>query len=434
MPLKIAVVGAGSYVFGPSVLAQTYLEQALPEVHLALVDPDLETIELLAAVGRRMAREHGLATTITTHADRTEALSGADFVICSASPQMQRRNAMDRAIIDEYIPGHLKTEFGGIAGISYSLRQIALIEAITDDMRRLCPDAWLLDVANPLPRVAQAAHENGVKTAGFCVASVSTYAMLWDIFYGQWLDYPFTDARQQWQITTAGLNHFCWLLEFRERATGADLLPVLRERLSTDNVSRANPRAQQCLRETGYLLVPGDDHTRDFLTPTGPSIGTAESPWHGNPQQRRQRLDLLHLVGEGTRPWDEILWGEAWEKPLQFIDALTGGPAVHFHAMNLVNGKHQISNLPTHVFVETPCRVSSGNVEPQTVRLPESVLTPCERTAGVTDVIVRAARERCRSLAHEAVHLDPTILDKFAGVRAIDACLTAHADLLPVYS
>ena len=72
--MKIAVIGAGSYVFGPSVLAQTYLEQGLPDVHLALVDPDLETVELLAAVGRRMARERGLAT-ISNHVPNRYVLS-----------------------------------------------------------------------------------------------------------------------------------------------------------------------------------------------------------------------------------------------------------------------------------------------------------------------------------------------------------------------
>jgi alpha-galactosidase/6-phospho-beta-glucosidase family protein len=432
--LKIVIIGAGSYVFGPSVLVQTYIEQGLADTHLALVDPDLETIELLAVVGRRMARERGLATTVTTHADRTEALDGADFVICSASPQMQRRFAMDWGIIDQYIPGHLKTEFGGIAGISYSLRQIALIEAITDDMRRQCPNAWLLDVANPLPRVAQAAQENGIKTAGFCVASLSAYAMLWSIFHSEWLDYPFTDACERWQITTAGLNHFAWLVEFCERSTSEDLLPILRERLNTDHVGGADQRSQQCLRETGYLLVPGDEHTRDFLTPTSSPTDSSEVPWHGNPRQRQERLDLLRRIGEGTRSWDELRQGEAWEKPVQFIDALSGGTPAQFHAMNLLNDSRQITNLPTHVFVETPCHVSSGTIEPQTITLPNSVLSLCERTAHVTDVIVRAARERSRSLLHEAVRLDPTVLDKSAGIQAIDACLTAHSDMLPMYS
>jgi hypothetical protein len=32
------------------------------------------------------------------------------------------------------------------------------------------------------------------------------------------------------------------------------------------------------------------------------------------------------------------------------------------------------------------------------------------------------------------VELDPTVMDKKAGVEAIDSCLVAHADLLPEYA
>ena len=102
--MKIAYIGAGSYVFGPSILSQLYLEHGLDNVHLALIDPDVQVIELLATIGRRMARERGLSTVITCHSDRTEGLADADFVLCSASPQMQKRTAIDWEIIDSVIP------------------------------------------------------------------------------------------------------------------------------------------------------------------------------------------------------------------------------------------------------------------------------------------------------------------------------------------
>ena len=35
---------------------------------------------------------------------------------------------------------------------------------------------------------------------------------------------------------------------------------------------------------------------------------------------------------------------------------------------------------------------------------------------------------------HQAVELDPTVLDKPAGIRAIDECLAVHADVLPAYA
>ena len=432
MTVKIAAIGAGSFVFGPSVLAQTFLEYEINDVHLALVDPDMETIELMAGVGRRMAQERGLRATITAHADRDEALDGAGFVICSASPQMKARFQTDWRIIDEYAPGHLKTEFGGVAGISYSLRQIALIRAITDDMKRLCPNSWLLNVSNPLPRVAQAASENGIQTAGFCAVSLSAYGTLWRLLTGEHLPYPWEPARARWQLTSAGLNHFAWVVGLEDRVTGENLLPQVRERLAAGGTT-GQPRADALARETGFLLSSGDDHTRDFLPPAGPDPGADVAPFHGNADERRRRLELLSAVGEGRASWDDLLAGEAWEKPLAFVSALSGGPAADFHSLNLLNGEGQVANLPRNVFVETPCRVSAEGVQPKSVTLPESVVPLCERTAQVTDTLVRAAREHSRALVHEAIELDPTVLDKAAGVRAVDACLVAQKDLVGEY-
>ena len=136
---------------------------------------------------------------------------------------------------------------------------------------RLCPNAWFLNAANPLPRVTQAAYECGVKTAGFCVAASSVYSMLWEIFYGTYLNFPFIEGTRRWDLRTGGLNHFSWLVEFRDRATGADLYPTLKEQVSSGQSGPTNPIAQRMLKETGWFLVPGDDHTKDFVAPKGPT-------------------------------------------------------------------------------------------------------------------------------------------------------------------
>jgi alpha-galactosidase/6-phospho-beta-glucosidase family protein len=437
---KVVLIGAGSYVFGPSVLDQAILQHRLPNLELALVDLDAEVVELMAGVGRRMARDSGLDTLVTAHTDRTQALAGADYVVCSASPQIWRRFAMDCEIVDRYAPDHLVTEFGGIAGISYSLRQIALIEGIAADMLRLCPDAWLLNVANPLPRVCQAAHEMGVKTAGFCSVSIQGYGMLSRIFADRFADmpvhesyhYPFTAAREAMQATMSGTNHFSWLVDLRDRKTGEDLMPELRRRLAQGATS-GHPHSEQIAREMGYLLMPGDDHMRDFVAPTTARKGEGRgAPSHGSPDERQRRLNLMRDIGEGRQPWDELLVHPAWERPVDLIAGLSYGQQERLHSINLIN-RGQSPQLPQQVFVETACTVTAEGLTPDTVVLPYPITPAIQHTATVTDTIVRAARERSRALLYEAVELDPTILDKRAGAEAVDACLQAHADLLPAY-
>jgi alpha-galactosidase len=430
LQLKIVVIGVGSFVFGPSVLSQALLEHRMSGIELALVDVDQDAVEGMAGLGRRMARESGVQVTITTHTERSKALDGADFVICSAARQLHRRFEMDCATVDRYLPGHLVTEFGGIAGISYSLRQIALLEEIASDMRLHCPRAWLLVSSNPLPRVCQAAHELSIQTAGFCSVSLEGYGMLWRIWHDEELHYPFTPAREQWDVTIAGLNHFCWVTSFRDRATDDDLLPELRERLGR-GASSGHARSDQMARDTGYLLVPNDHHTQDFLVPTETAQARI-TPTHGSSSEREARLKLLGAIANGTAPLDTVLGHPAWERPIDMVAAIGLGTPMHFHSLNLVN-TGQIRNLPKGIFVETPATTSPEGPVPAEIVLPDAVLPWCESTARVTDTIVRAALVRERRLVHQAVELDPTILDKRAGIAAIDACLEAHADVLPVY-
>lgn len=429
--LKIALIGAGSFVFGPSVLSQTFLEHQLSDVELALMDVDAEVLELMAGVGRRMARERGLNSFVTTHTDREAALAGADFVIHTAAPQMRRRHAMDLAIIEETIPGHLVSEFGGIAGISYSLRQIALIEAIASDMRRLCPDSWLLDIANPLPRVTQAAQDAGIQTAGFCSVAITGYAQVWKLLTGESISYPYTTARERLQVTSGGLNHFAWVTEITDRETEEDFYPAVRQKLA-EGVSSGNPVSERLARETGWLLVPADNHTYDFLPPSADTNVHHGEPWHGGEAERQERLRLLKAVGEGTAAWEPLLEKEAWERPLDFIAALKRDVPASFHSLNLPN-TGQIPELPTGVFVETPVSARGGKAIPETISLPAAVVPLCERTVAVTQAIVQASQQNSRHLVHQAVERDPTVLDKAKGIEAINRCLDAHADLIGVY-
>ena len=429
---KVAVIGAGSYVFGASVLCHGLADQRLGGIELALMDIDRDAVEALASAARRMARDLGLATRISSHTEWAPALAGADFVVCSAARQLQRRFAMDCEQVERHYPGHLISEFGGVAGISYSLRQIALISELAGAIQRHCPRAWLFNSANPLPRVCQAAQAQGVRTVGFCSASQGMYSELWQLLRGgPALPYPFQAGRDAFALTMAGLNHFVWLLGGHDRATGADLLPALGERLRRDPPFHQS-RSLALFHETGWLLGPHDGHTMDFLPPVAP-LRSRCVPAHGSADERRQRVEYLRAIGAGTADWQALRGQSAWERVMDLVAAMVDGRAVAFDSLNLPNAG-QISNLPRGAYVETPARGTAAGPVPTNVTLPASVLPYCERTVRVTDAIVRAALARSLAGLREAVELDPTITDKAAGHRALAACLAAHADVLPPYT
>jgi alpha-galactosidase len=283
-------------------------------------------------------------------------------------------------------------------------------------------------VSNPLPRVCQAAQESGIETYGFCSASLDGYRLLWKLLTGQNVPYPYAAPREAWDMTLAGVNHFCWVLALRERGNGRDLLPLVRERLARGETT-GNPLVEGLARETGWFLVPHDGHVHDFLPPS-PHTRSLDHMSHGAADERSARLELLQRVANGEASWAPLLEHEAWEKPLDLVAALCGGSEAHLHSLNVPN-HNIIAGLPPQVFVEVAAHVDKNGIHPQPATLPSQPLELCRRTAEVTDTIVRAAKRRSLTHLRKAIELDPTIIDKAAGWRAMQDCLKVHADVLP---
>lgn len=427
--MKICLVGCGSFVFGPSVLHDALLEHRLPDLDLALVDPNIEMAQLMAGLGRQMSKSVGGKARLTAHAHWSQALAGADFVICAAAAQLHRRFATDVEIIRRHSPGHVVTEFGGVQGISYSLRQIGLIASLAADMRRLCPRAWLLCSSNPLPRVCQAARELGIPTAGFCSNSMGGYGLVGRLMLGAEESFPWPVATTKFQMTAAGVNHFTFVLKLTNLSGGAD---VLGEFLAKARAAGAlEPRTGELAARTGCWPPNGDAHMCDFLPPDGRHAGLHAAS-HGTAEERQARLAELRLAAAGQGGWDGLLAHRAWEKPVDLVAAMAGGRPARFHSLNLVN-RGQIPNLPQGVFVETPASADAAGPVADPTPLPEAVARVSEPVARLTHLIVRAALERRRDLVHAAVEADPTIQDKAGGIAAMDDCLAAHADLVGIF-
>lgn len=425
MRTRVVFVGGGSFVFGPSMLAQAILENRLSGLDLVLVDPNTEVVRLIAEVGRRMADSVGVDVQMTTADRYDEVLEGADFVICSAAVQMNRRFSLDREIISRHCPDHLVTEFGGVAGIASTLRQLALIRDLARAIKRDCPDAWLLDISNPLPRVCQMSDAEGVRTIGFCSVSISGYGRLSEILDDTPDEYPFQRSRERFSVRMGGTNHLSWLTDLGDRATGEDLMPRLRERIAERN---AKTKCETWARRTGYFLMSGDDHVQDFLPPEGLEH-SLEISSHGDDEDRLRRLDLLRRVANGTAGWEPLLEHASWERPFDVIQALAGCETAIVGSLNVPN-VGQIPQLPPGAFVETECLVDSHGVHATRLDLPDETLEYSRLAVEINTLLVQAAQAGSLSLVKEAAERDPTIVDKQTGRAAIQECIAAHRDVI----
>lgn len=410
--MTIAFVGAGSYVFGPSVLQQLFVS-GLNDVEVRLIDPNLDAIEPLAKAAQVEANRLGRSISFSTHANFDHALVGADAVIHSAAPGMRAQFQRNRAILSEFYPQHVVTEFGGVHGIAYSLRQIEFVRSLCVTMLRDCPSAPLLISANPLPRVGTAALRLGIQAIGFCSVAMAAYRQVGRRLFGIDSIYPFTEVSDRVKLATVGTNHLSWVVRLEDRRTGADLLPALRATARLD----ASSKVERYLARTGYLLAPGDEHVVDFLPIEGGEPILASSS-HGSDADRAQRREAIAEVVAGTRDFASLDEHPAWEFPIAALEALHGGAPVDIITLCLANAG-QVPQLPLGAFVETPVRVDTLGFHAETLDLPASVCEHNLRAVDVTEAIVDGDLER-------AVVLDPTIQDKALGLACLSRCLDSN--------
>jgi alpha-galactosidase/6-phospho-beta-glucosidase family protein len=218
-----------------------------------------------------------------------------------------------------------------------------------------------------------------------------------------------------------------------DRATRKDLLPALAAKLAAGGSVYA-PRAEKLFRETGVLPFPNDNHTTDFLPPD--STATDRTTTAGStPEEHQARLELLTAVAAGTSPYGPLFSHHAWERPMDLVAALAFGKTATFDALNLPNRSQSlIPQLPGGIYVEVPATADYAGIRPRAINLPAGAVPYAFSAAKLSDAIVKAARKHSKELLAEAVERDPTILDKSCGRAAIDACIAAHSDILPVYS
>ena len=201
--LKNATIGGGSSYTPELIEGYIKRKDELPikEIWLVDIEAGKEKLEIVGAMAKRMIKAAGLDWEVHLTLDREAALKGADFV----STQF-RVGLLDARIKDERIPlshGVLGQETNGAGGMFKAFRTIPVILAIIDDMKRLCPDAWLVNFTNPAGMVTEAAIKHGgwKKTVGLCNVPIGHRKQA-----AEMLGIPEEDLFFKF----AGINHFHW--------------------------------------------------------------------------------------------------------------------------------------------------------------------------------------------------------------------------------
>lgn len=446
---KIVIVGAGGFVFPLRLVGDLLSFPALQDSTLTLMDVDADRLERTASAARSLVSHHGLPTSVESTTDRRRALSGADYVVITfqvggiesyrEDVEIPRRYGVDQTVGDTIGPG----------GVFRFLRSVPAYREIAADMREVCPDAQVINYANPMAMACWYLSDLGLDTVGLCHSVQGTSRML-----ARELDVPYDEVR----FRAAGINHQSWFLEFARGSE--DLYPRLRQVMAERHLGRrdvsglaADHGDHSDASRGASVYEGGAEHVRTAIMDAFGYFHT-ESSHHASeylPYFRKNPEMVTEFI---PNRWDyyEICAGhdeqgqtDAMLEKLKaelapsveygaiIVNAMeTGGPRVIYG--NVPNAG-LITNLPRGCCVEVACLVDGNGIQPTVVGdLPPQCAAVNRTNINVQSLAVEAARTGDRDHVYHAVMADPLTgaLLTLDQIRAMtDELIAAHAKLLP---
>ena len=426
-PIKLTIIGAGSrFTFG--IIADLIRSPEWAGSVVALVDTNPQALGLSSRIADRMVAETGAKLTIESSVDRREVLPGSGFVLNSISVGEPWARERDVEIGERYGIYQPTSQTIGPAGFVRGLRVVPHAVAIAHDVAELCPDALVLDLANPLAAVCRSMiREAGLKVVGLCEAWRSTlpaFANLLDVDAGE-LD-----------CLAAGTNHLTWALALYHR--GVDRLPEFLTRLDTEEgqaILESLPVSQEVYAAMGLWPMGTENHIAEwfpyFLTPeTHGGMDYNVAIRHTTQEDYRQVWAEREAWADGTKPID-VLLGPSGENAVEIIASYLNveDPAVHM--VNIPN-QGLIDNLPPEAIVELPAYVSGGSVRGLKVGpLPQPIAQIVSGRVVQQELLVDAALSGDRHIAMQGLVLDAQIVSLRAAWEILEASLDANAEWLP---
>ncbi len=412
---------------------------------LVLFDVDAARLAAIEAVLASLARQAGAAAgapQVRAVASLPEALDGADMVFAAIRPGgTAGRSADERIALDL---GLLGQETTGAGGISYALRSIPRMLELAAEMRRSCPDAWLLNFTNPAGMVTEALRPVlGSKVVGICD---SASGLVYRAARAAGVALP--EGRLE-GVGYAGLNHLGWLN--RLESGGRDRLPdLLADADALAGFEEGRLFGQEFLARLGALpneylyyyyataravagiraadLTRGEsiDRQQAELYPRLAAAGPDAFPLWEAARRSREEGYLAEARTSGERRDESDLAGGGYERvALAAMRALAGGGTMELilNTVNTVNtvpepGTGAASAVPAvpglglDSVVEVPCRVGAGRILP----LPQDAPAPAQlelmqRVKEVEQLVVLAAGSGAREAALQAFARHPLVGD-----------------------
>lgn len=412
MPLRIAMIGAGSIGFTRTLIHDILSVPELRASEFSLADIDAKNLDAIYRVVRRDIAANGLPATVTKSTHRRAALDGAKYAFCTvrvggleafeSDIKIPLRYGVDQCVGDTLCAG----------GIMYGQRGIPVLLDICRDIREVAPGCVFMNYSNPMAMLTWACTTYGnLNTIGLCHGVQDSTDVLANA-----LGIPVGEI----DVAAAGINHQTWFLTVAHKCR--DLSSDLLAAMENHPVYRETEKVRiDMLRRFGYWSTESNGHCSEYVA------------WY---RKRRDRIDdwidrrdWIHGETGGylkyckktraTFARDCKRWMKepapkltaairSREHGSYIVEAMETGRTYRGH-FNLLN-RGCITNLPPDCVIEAPGYVDrTGLHMPIVGDLPLACAATCDASIQVQRMSVKAAIDGNEILLKQAMLHDPLV-------------------------
>jgi alpha-galactosidase len=406
---KIVFLGAGSVSFGMAMFRDLFSTKELQGSTLCLVDINPAALDRMARLACLLNQKSGAGMTIESTTDRRAAFQGAGFVVSSIAIDRNRLWKLDFEVPKKYGIHHTLGENGGPGGLFFTLRTIPLVLDIVRDMEEICPQAYFINFSNPESRIILAlGRYSAIRCIGLCHG---VFMARDDVARVTGLDHQNID------VWAAGLNHFQWLLEIKDRSTGEDLYPLLRQR-EREYDPEFMPVTRRLFRAFGYWPSCSDDHLGEYIA-YGWEGGEEGYNFEGDERYREELQAWVEGVLSGSEQVPDDYFSPSGERGVAVITGILQNKKTLIES-GVIYNRGAIPNLPSDLAVEVPVVVDAGGIHPVSLGpLPDPIAKLLTMQVGVQQLSVDAAYQGSRELALQALLIDPVINSSVAAEKIL---------------
>lgn len=379
-------------------------------------------------------QKRGLGGRALVSEDLPQVLEEADCVIYAGDCMPASRFRMDRDALagtSEEDPG-LSDQTrvnGGLGGLMHALRGGNKVLDLCEEMTYACPDALVMNLAQPMGRICAVFADAGFRCYGLGPTPLRGANGLEGLCHAL--------HRKPATVTAdiAGLPGFAFLLALRDAATGADLLPAAEEIARKGDLGRL---ARRWLDWYGALPMGKVTDHAEFLPAQPDFIPEAEPSFGESVEQRKERILHMNTIAskgadsrEGMMAQLVLLSKAPAQRPVQLALALLRGTDLRMAAVTRRN-RGVLPQLENHAIIEAELTLRAGEDVSTARRVPEA-LADILRAVDETNRLVARAAAGDRGALREAIETDPALdgLDRLYLQDVADKLIELHRDVLP---